>query len=152
MDIKQLSSRLPKFMNTEAKYAKIIKDINNNEKFFDFMENDFFMNSMKLTSDEMWKVIQDLASQVISQHKMDPIGIQSWIVHLKSVWVDDDDNDEPIKHKKKSYSSSESSSSDSSSFSSSPKNKRRKKRRRSSSPSTNSSNQSADSESDSDTP
>ncbi len=130
-------------MNTESKYQQLVEEITNSEKFFQFMEQKFFVNSMKLSTEEVWKIVQDLASKVIEKHKLNPIGIQSWIVHLKSVWndnseeedykVSDEEKDKKEEkwkkwRKKSSSSSSSSSSSPSSSSSSSPQPPRKRKR------------------------
>ena len=127
MDMFQtLSGRLPKCMHDENRYLELVNSLNSSNKCIQFLEEQFFLQSMLLTDKEVWHVIQKLVKDVNEKHELDPLFLQEWIVHLKANW--ETVNVENVE-KTLSSARSESSEGSSSTTTSSSNNKSRKRRK-----------------------
>lgn len=82
------SMKWPVIMNSKNKYLNCLKKMNSLDKFTAFMEDTLIVNTLHLTDEELWAMIQKISQDVIATNHVSipSISVQQWIVDYYHHW------------------------------------------------------------------
>lgn len=106
-------SKFPIMMNSEKKYKHCIKQLDTLDKFTSFMEDSLIVNTLHLTDQELWNLIQQISQDVTETNPVTipPLSVHQWMSNYYESWGNMKAKDHPVENSSESGESDESMSS-----------------------------------------